>query len=66
VIELTAAALNAERFRIASLPILDISKRQDSECRHFVVLNNTIETRREADLSRWMVEEFFCMREARG
>lgn len=65
VSELTAAPVNAERFRTASRPILDISKRQDPECRHFVVLNNTIESRREADQARWMVEEFFYKREAR-
>lgn len=65
VSELTAAPVNAERFRTASRPILDISKRQDPQCRHFVVLNNTIETRREADQARWMVEEFFYKREAR-
>jgi hypothetical protein len=65
VAELTAAPVNAERFRTASRPILDISKRQDPECRHFVVLNNTIESRREADQARWMVEEFFYKREAR-
>lgn len=65
VSELTAAPVSAERFRSASRPILDISKRQDPECRHFVVLNNTIETRREADQARWMVEEFFYKLEAR-
>jgi hypothetical protein len=56
--------VNPIRFRIASQPILEISKRQDPECRHFVVLNNTIESRREADQARWMVEEFFYKREA--
>jgi hypothetical protein len=65
VAELIGAPVNAERFRTASRPILDISKRQDPECRHFVVLNNTIESRREADQARWMVEEFFYKREAR-
>ena len=65
VAELTAATVTAELFRTASRPILDISKRQDPECRHFVVLNNTIESRREADQARWMVEEFFYKREAR-
>lgn len=65
IAELTAAPVNTERFRAASRPILDISKRQDPECRHFVILNNVIETRREADQARWMVEEFFYKREAR-
>jgi hypothetical protein len=65
VADLLAAPVNAERFRMASRPILDLSKRQDPECRHFVVLNNTIESRREADQARWMVEEFFYKREAR-
>lgn len=65
VAELIAAPANAERFRRSSRPILDISKRQDPECRHFVVLNNMIESRREADQARWMVEEFFYKREAR-
>lgn len=65
VAELTTKPVNAERFRTASRPILNISKRQDPECRHFVVLNNTIESRREADQARWMVEEFFYKREAR-
>jgi hypothetical protein len=65
VAELTAAPVNPERFSAASRPILELSKRQDPECRHFVVLNNTIESRREADQARWMVEEFFYKREAR-
>lgn len=65
VSELIAGPASPERFRAVSRPILDISKRQDPECRHFVVLNNTIETRREADQARWMVEEFFYKREAR-
>ena len=64
VAELTTGPVNAERFRSASQSILDISKRQDPECRHFVVINNTIETRREADQARWMVESFFYKREA--
>ena len=65
IAELTAGPVNAERFRAASRPILDIAKRQDPECRHYVILNNTIESRREADQARWMVEEFFYKREVR-
>lgn len=65
VAELIGAPANVERFRTSARPILDISKRQDPECRHFVVLNNTIESRRDADQARWMVEEFFYKREAR-
>jgi hypothetical protein len=64
VAELTATPANTERFRAASQQILDISKRQDPECRHFVVINNTIETRREADQARWIVENYFYKREA--
>lgn len=65
VTELISTPLNVERFRFLSRPILDISKRQDPECRHFVHLINSIESRREADQARWMVEEFFYKREAR-
>jgi hypothetical protein len=65
IAELTSGPVNAERFRSASRPILEIGKRQDPECRHFVVIQNLIETRREADQARWMVEEFFYKREAR-
>lgn len=65
VAELIAAPVSAEQFRAASRPILNMGKRHDPECRHFVVLNNTIESRREADQARWMVEEFFYKREAR-
>jgi hypothetical protein len=64
VSELTAGPVSAERFRSAARPILDISKRQDPECRHYVIINNTIETRREADQARWMVEGFFYKIEA--
>jgi hypothetical protein len=65
VAELTAAPVNPMQFRTASRLILEISKRQVPECRHVVFLNNTIESRREADQARWMVEEFFYKREAR-
>jgi hypothetical protein len=62
---LTSGPVSAERFRAVSRPILDISKRQDPECRHYVVINNDIDSRREADQARWMVEEFFYKREKR-
>lgn len=65
VSELIAGPVDFDRFRASSRPILDISKRQDPECRHFVVIDNTIEARIEADQARWMVEEFFYKREAR-
>ncbi len=61
--QLTAGPMSHERFRAASQPILEISKRQNPECRHFVKIDNTIETRREADQARWMVENFFYKRE---
>ncbi len=61
--QLTAGPMNHQRFRAASQPILEISKRQNPECRHFVKIDNTIETRREADQARWMVENFFYKRE---
>jgi hypothetical protein len=65
VAELLAGPLSYERFSAAAKPILDLSKSQNPECRHFVVLNNTIEIRREADPARWMVGEFFYMYEPR-
>lgn len=64
VAELTAAALDFERFSAAAKPILDLSKRQDPQCRHFVTIRNTIELRSEADKARWMVERFFYKKEA--
>lgn len=63
VTELIAGPVSSERFRALSQPILDISKRQDPECRHFVVIFNTIEMRRDADQARWMVEKYFYKRE---
>lgn len=63
--ELMAGPLSFERFRTAVRPILDLSKRQDPECRYYVILNNAIETRRDADPARWMVEEFFYKLEAK-
>jgi hypothetical protein len=65
VSDLTSGPVSFDRFRTAARPILELSKRQDPECRHFVVINNTIESRPEADQARWMVEEFFYKREAR-
>lgn len=63
VTELIAGPVSSERFRALSQPILDIGKRQDPECRHFVVIFNTIEMRRDADQARWMVEKYFYKRE---
>jgi hypothetical protein len=65
VSELMAGPVSFERFRTAVRPILDLSKRQDPECRHYVIINNAIETRRDADPARWMVEEFFYKLEAK-
>lgn len=60
---LIAGPVDYGRFQAEAQPILAHSKRQDPECRHFVILRNTIETRREADQARWMVERFFYKRE---
>jgi len=59
VSELTSGPLSPERFRSASKLILDIGKRQDPQCRHFVKIDNKIEARRQADQARLMVENFF-------
>lgn len=63
--DLLASPLTYEQFRTYARPIYELSKRQDPECRHFVIIKNSIDGRREADQARWMVEEFFYKLEAR-
>lgn len=63
--ELLTSPLTYEKFRTSARPIFELSKRQDPECRHFVIIKNSIDGRREADQARWMVEEFFYKLEAR-
>lgn len=63
--ELLASPLTFEKFRSGARPIFELSKRQDPECRHFVIIKNSIDTRREADQARWTVEEFFYKLELR-
>lgn len=46
-------------------PVLDWSRRQDPECRHYVQLRSTIPDAVQSDRARLMVENFFYKVEAR-
>jgi len=52
-------------FPAAAQPILDWSKRQDPECRHYVQLKSVIADAVQSDRARLMVENFFYKVEAR-
>lgn len=53
------------QFLAAMQPILDWSKNQDPECRHYVQLRSSISDAVQSDRARLMVESFFYKVEAR-
>ena len=52
-------------FAAAHRPVFDVSRRQDPECRHYVLLRSVIPDAVQSDRARLMVENFFYKSEAR-
>jgi hypothetical protein len=60
-----AGPMQLSKFPTVSKPILDWSKRQDPECRHYVQLKSAISDAVQSDRARLMVENYFYKVEVR-
>lgn len=60
-----SAPVSYQQFAGVVQPILDWSKKQDPECRHYVQLKSSISDAVQSDRARLMVENFFYKVEAR-